>query len=303
MAGEAGHGLPVGPHRGQGGGADVGLGEAVVAGRDGEAGRHAFDVVLEGPRQGLVEVVQVEQQGPLRRSEHPEVRQMGVTAQLDFQAGGRRVLQVGGHDLGRAPIERERRHHHPAMANRDQVRFPGQVLGLQERHRVGAVTGRRPSAVARQEATAPGRPCPSSGVHRHSGAPSLLRPSVCLPFNTPLPRPAVVQVERSPSDRRSSFLRRPGPGNRSRDREYFATVVETAREGGVRQHPNSHAPSAGRRPERSPLVGDRHRRWPPSLPDDFRPPPPDADSPRAERCPSTSTASPSVRGASTRLCP
>ena len=43
----------------------VGRGEAVVAGRDGEARRHPLQVVLERARQGLVEVVQAEHQLPL----------------------------------------------------------------------------------------------------------------------------------------------------------------------------------------------------------------------------------------------
>ena len=61
-----------------------------------------------GPGKRLVEVVEVEQQRPLGRGEHAEVRQVGIAAQLDGQTGPRRVLQVGGHDLGRAAIERER---------------------------------------------------------------------------------------------------------------------------------------------------------------------------------------------------
>ena len=42
------------------------VGEAVVARRDREARRHALHVVLERPRQRLVEVVEVEHQCPLR---------------------------------------------------------------------------------------------------------------------------------------------------------------------------------------------------------------------------------------------
>jgi hypothetical protein len=68
----------------------------------GPPGRHPLDVVFERSGEGLVEVVQIEQQPPLGRGEQPEVRQMSVTAQLHLEAGGRGVLQVGGHDLGRA---------------------------------------------------------------------------------------------------------------------------------------------------------------------------------------------------------
>ena len=69
------------------------LREAVVARRDREARREALDVVLERARQRLVEVVEVEQQLPLRRGERAEVRQVGVAAQLDLQAGPRGVLR------------------------------------------------------------------------------------------------------------------------------------------------------------------------------------------------------------------
>ena len=69
--GEAGHRLSVGRHRRQRRGTRIGLGEAVVARRDREARRHALHVVLERPGKRLVEVVQVEQQGPLgRRDTH-----------------------------------------------------------------------------------------------------------------------------------------------------------------------------------------------------------------------------------------
>jgi hypothetical protein len=80
--GEAGHRLPIGGNRPQRGRLGVGLGEAVVLSRDGEAGRQPLDVVLERPREGLVEVVEVEQQPPLGRGEDPEVGEVGVAAQL-----------------------------------------------------------------------------------------------------------------------------------------------------------------------------------------------------------------------------
>jgi hypothetical protein len=62
---EAGHRIPVGRHRRQRRRLGVARGEAVVLGGDGEAGRQPLDVVLERPREGLVEVVHVEQQPPL----------------------------------------------------------------------------------------------------------------------------------------------------------------------------------------------------------------------------------------------
>jgi hypothetical protein len=64
-AGELGHRVPVGLHRLQRHRLYVLRGESVVAGGDGEAGRHPLQVVLEGARQGLVEVVEAEHQLPL----------------------------------------------------------------------------------------------------------------------------------------------------------------------------------------------------------------------------------------------
>jgi hypothetical protein len=81
---------------------------------------------------------------------------MGVPTQLHLEAGGGGGGKVGGHDLGRSPVEGERRDQHPPVPDGDQVGLPGRVLLLQQRHRVGAVGGRRPSSVAVQR-----RPVPS----------------------------------------------------------------------------------------------------------------------------------------------
>ncbi len=85
---------------------------------------------------------------PLGRGEHTEVRQVGIAAELNVEAGPGRVLQVGGHDLGRAPVERERRDHHPSVAHRHQVGLTRRVLLLQQGDRIGAVRGRLPARVA-----------------------------------------------------------------------------------------------------------------------------------------------------------
>jgi hypothetical protein len=148
--GEAGHRLPVGLGRLQRRRARVALAEAVVAPSDREAGRHPLHVVLERPRQGLVKVVHVEHQPPLGRGERPEVRQVRVAAQLHVQAGRWRARQVGGHDFGRAPVEGERRHQHPPVADRYQVGLTAAILLLEQPDRVGAVTGRCPPGVAGQ---------------------------------------------------------------------------------------------------------------------------------------------------------
>ena len=154
------------------------LREAVVARRDREARRHPLHVVLERARQRLVEVVQVEQQRPLGRREHTEVRQMRVAAELNRQAGPRRVLQVGGHDLGRAPVEGERRDHHPPVTHRHQVRLAGRVLLLEQRDRVGAVRGRLPTRVARRRYLLPCFLSPSFDVRLTLGCSIVLGAAV-----------------------------------------------------------------------------------------------------------------------------
>ena len=148
--GEAGHRLPIGRHRRQRHRPGVDLAEAVVTARDREAGRQPLHVVLERPREGLVEIVQAEQQLPLGRGE----QRRSSTDAHRHTAGpaGRRwgCLQVGGHDLGRAPVEGERRDQHAPVPDRDQVGLPGAILLLEQPDRVGPVSGRHPAGVAGQ---------------------------------------------------------------------------------------------------------------------------------------------------------
>ena len=145
---EPGHRLSVCPYRGERHIVRLGLREAIVACRDREARGHAFDVVLERARQRLVEVVQIEKQGSFRRCEHAEVRQVGIAAELRDEAGPRRVFQVGGHDLGRASVEREGRDQHAPVAHRHQVRLAGRVLFFEQCDGIGAVGSRGPTRVA-----------------------------------------------------------------------------------------------------------------------------------------------------------
>jgi len=96
-------------------------GEAVVAGRDLEAGSEALDVPLERSRRRLVEVVDVEHQAAVGRGEPPEVGQVGVTAELHLEIGGGRHREIGRHDERRAPVEGERRHQHALVAQRHEL--------------------------------------------------------------------------------------------------------------------------------------------------------------------------------------
>src|SRR6266542_6979446 len=75
---------------------------------------------------------------------------MRVAAELDVQAGRRRIFQISRHDLRRAPVEREWGDHHAPMANRHEIWLTGEVLILQQRDRVGAISRRFPSSMARR---------------------------------------------------------------------------------------------------------------------------------------------------------
>ena len=85
-----------------------GLAQAVVPAADDEARGQALDVPLPRRRQRLVEVVDGEDDPPLRGGEPAEVAQVRVAAALDPDPGGRRRRQVGRHRQGRAAVERER---------------------------------------------------------------------------------------------------------------------------------------------------------------------------------------------------
>jgi hypothetical protein len=184
---ESGDGFPVSRHRRQCRRPRVGLGESVVAARDRKTRRHPLHVVLERPRQRLIEVVHIEQQDPLRRGEQPEIRQMGIPAQLGLQAGHWRVRQIRRHDLGRAPVERERRDHHPAMTHRHQIRLTGAILFLQQAHRIRTARGRLPLRMARQSRPVPGLQTPGLAIldvrmrdlpHRHPAHRPFLPPHI-----------------------------------------------------------------------------------------------------------------------------
>ena len=156
--GGAPHPVPVLAHAGHDDRAPVRRGEPAVAAHDLEAGREPLDVPLPRTGQRLVEVVDVEQHPPLRGAEQAEVRQMGVAAQLHGDAGPGRAGQVGGHDRGRAPEERERRHEHPAVPDRDEFGHPRPGLLFEQRDRVGTVRRRLPPAVAGPRGVPTGRP-------------------------------------------------------------------------------------------------------------------------------------------------
>src|SRR5215213_11697791 len=112
--------------------------EAVVAACYHDARSEALHIPLPWPRQGLVEVVDIEEQGALWGGVSPEVQEVGVAAQLSLHAGLRRAREVVGHDDGRPPHERERRSYHARVPDRQELRNP--VFGL----RLEEIDGVRP---------------------------------------------------------------------------------------------------------------------------------------------------------------
>jgi hypothetical protein len=136
LGGEGPHRGAVALHGSQGHLPALLAGEPVVASRHDEARGQPLDIPFERAGQGLVEIVDVEHQATLRRGVRTEVRKVRIAAQLGPQTRRRRGVQVSGHRQRRTPVERERRHQHPAMPDRHQLRNAGFGLPEQQRHRI-----------------------------------------------------------------------------------------------------------------------------------------------------------------------
>src|SRR5271167_1358409 len=93
-----------------------GFAESVVATGDHDTRRETLEVPLPGRREGLIEVVEREDDLPLRGGETPEVHQVGVSAALHADAGRRGARQIHRHGERRAPVEGEGRRHHASGA-------------------------------------------------------------------------------------------------------------------------------------------------------------------------------------------
>ena len=146
--GEVAHRLPVAGHGGGDDLAAVLAAEPVAAGRDFHAGGQPLDVPFPRAGRRLIEVVDVEDQQPLRGAEDAEVRQVRIPAGLHGQPGHRGTGQVAGHRQRRAAVVGERGHHHPAPPDRHQLRHPRLRLLFQQADRVGPVRPRVEHRVA-----------------------------------------------------------------------------------------------------------------------------------------------------------
>ena len=120
---------------------------ATLAAGDHEACRETLEVPLPGRRQGLIEVVDGEDDLPLRGGETPEVDQVGVSAALHANAGRRSARQVHRHGERRAAVEGERRQDHAAVAKGQEL-GEASFVGLEHQaDRVRPVRGCRPGRV------------------------------------------------------------------------------------------------------------------------------------------------------------
>ena len=136
---ELGHMLAVGPDAREGRILGIRFAEAVVATGDHEARRETLEVPFPGRRECLIEVVDGEDDLPLRGGETPEVDQVGVSAALHADTGGRSGRQIHRHGQRRAPVEGEGRQHHPPVAEGKEF-GEAPLVGLQHQaNRVGPI--------------------------------------------------------------------------------------------------------------------------------------------------------------------
>ncbi len=141
------HPFTVGAHRVRRRLRRLAVGQTEMLGGDDDAGGQPLDVPLPRRRQGLVEIVDVEEDVALRRGEPAEIHQVSVAAGLDAKPGRRGRRQVGRHHRGRAAIEGERRLRHAPEADRDQLRNSAIVGLVQKLDRVAPVLVRLPAAM------------------------------------------------------------------------------------------------------------------------------------------------------------
>ena len=120
------------------------LAGAVLPARDPDARHQAPQIPL--PRAGvrLVEVVQVDDQIPLRGGVEAEVPQVRVTADHRGDAGGRQPGSIRRHHHRRTAQESVRRGGHPPDPHRDQPAEPAVMRLDDQLHRIGPAAIRGP---------------------------------------------------------------------------------------------------------------------------------------------------------------
>ena len=188
ICGELGHRLPVGRAPTPASPSRVSaLREAVVAGRDREARRHPLHVVLERARAASRRsrsgrTAAAARARRTRRSSTGARRRTAARPARPSACPCRSAAMI----LRRAPVEGERRDHHPPVPDRHQVRLPGRVLLLEQRDRIGPVRRRSPAGVAGQRRAFPRLPARARPAPPGSDVRSAERSSSTAPFRGPV---------------------------------------------------------------------------------------------------------------------
>jgi hypothetical protein len=118
---ELGHVFAIRPDAGEHGFPGLLFAESVGATRKDKAGGQAFDVPFPGGRECFIQVVDIEDDPPLRRGKAAEIAQVSVAARLHAKARYWRAGKVHGHVERRPAIKGERRPEHAPVAEGDQL--------------------------------------------------------------------------------------------------------------------------------------------------------------------------------------
>ncbi len=112
-----------------------------------DAGGHALDVPLEGTGDGLVEVVDVEDDAAIETGEGAEVADVGVSAELVEDGGVGGEGEIGGHDGDGSAEVAEGREGHALVLEVDEGGDAAAHGGVEELEGVGGAVARVPASV------------------------------------------------------------------------------------------------------------------------------------------------------------
>ncbi len=167
---ELGHMLAVGSDTSEHCILGIGFRQSVVAAGNHEARRETLEVSLPGRGKGLIEVVDGEDDLPLRRCETPKVDQVRVSTTLHADTSRRRAGQVVRHGERRTAVEGEgRQHHAPVAKRRRSGRRPSSAFNTRRTDPAGRALASIQRAGLADNCLA--TLCPSSCVRLASGVP------------------------------------------------------------------------------------------------------------------------------------
>jgi hypothetical protein len=96
----------------------------IFTSRENKTGRHTLQVPFERRRAGLIKVIDVEDEAPVRRGVSTKVAYMGIPADLRKDAGAGQGSEIRSHDRRGSAKETERRNKHALVLHSDQGRNP-----------------------------------------------------------------------------------------------------------------------------------------------------------------------------------